>query len=154
MEYSIYLGSSICIFSIAIEYLIYKYLQNHWNKMAGELSVKIVEIENLNYDTSTFLVSYIIPLVGFNYLHISSWIVLFIFIVVIGRIYCNSDEFYKNPTLILCGFQLYKTKVKTQKQNGELKELIIISKVKLSPNDTTAYVKISNTVAYVFNKKD
>lgn len=153
MEYSIYLGLTICVSSVAIEYLIYKYLQKNWERTAQGLSVKIVEIENVNYDTSTFLGSYIIPLVSFNYLHTSSWLVLFIFIIVIGRIYCNSDEFYKNPTLILCGFQLYKTKIETQKQNGELKELVIVSKVKLFPDDIIAYVKISNNVGYVFNKR-
>lgn len=143
-------GVLIIIITLIIEGLVYFYLKKSWERNSPELSVEIVEIENQNYNTLTFIASYFIPLVSFNYLKLNHWIVLLFLLIIIGIIFCKSDGYYNNPTLALFGFRLYKTKTKTQKmENNNKEELTIISHKKLSKGDKIQYVMLPDGVGVV-----
>jgi hypothetical protein len=145
------LGVLIIIITLIIEGIVYFFLKKSWKKNSPELSVEIVEIENQNYNTLTFIASYFVPLVSFNYLKLNHWIVLLFLLIIIGIIFCKSDGYYNNPTLALFGFRLYKTKIKTQKidKNNSEESLIVISHKKLSIGDKTQYVMLPEGVGVV-----
>ena len=144
-------GVLIIIITLIIEGLVYLFLIISWKSNHPELSVEIVEIENQNYNTLTFIASYFIPLVSFNYLKLNHWIVLLFLLIIIGFIFCKSDGYYNNQTLALFGFRLYKTTIKTQKieKNNSEESLIVISHKKLSKGDKTQYVMLPDGVGVV-----
>ncbi len=103
---------------------------NYRIKGSAELSVEIIEIEDLNYEPLTFLTTYIIPLVCLNLESPRYLIVLIFLLIVIGVIYVKTDKFYANPTLAVLGFKLYKVTLKTR--TGKKENIVVITKDKLS----------------------
>lgn len=97
----------ICVIALLIGALSY-YDFNHRITGTPELSFEITEIENIDYEHLTFLTTYIVPLVCFNFDSIRYEIVLVIVLVVIGMIYIRTDLFYANPTLAILRFRIYK----------------------------------------------
>lgn len=144
-------GVLIIMVTLIIEGFVYYFLKKSWKKNSPELSVKIIEIENMNYSLLTFVASYFIPLVSFNYLKFNHWIVLFLVLIIIGILFCNSKGFYNNPTLAMLGFHLYQTKVETQKitKSDKNESLIILSHNKLSQGSRVNYVMLSDGVGVV-----
>lgn len=82
----------ICILSLIIGGLSY-YDFNYQIQGTPELSFKITKIENIDYEHLTFLTTYIVPLVCFNFDSIRYEIVLAILLVVIGAIYVRTVFF-------------------------------------------------------------
>lgn len=112
-----------------------------------DLSFKIEEIENVDYEHLTFLTTYIVPLVCFNFDNYRYIIAFGIILFVIGVIYVRTDLFYANPSLALLKFRIYK--VKAEYRNGEIKEnRILISKDILSKNDRVKYIKLDERISY------
>lgn len=144
-------GIYIVVTSLIIEFVVYKFLKSSWKKNSAELSVKVIQKEDLNYNILNFIASYFIPLVSFDYVKFNHWIVLLLLFVIIGIIFCKSNGFYNNPTLALLGFRLYQTKIKTQKVDKKESEesLIIICQRELSVNDKFQYVMLSDGVGVV-----
>lgn len=144
-------GFLIIIATLMIEGFVYLFLKKSWKKNSPELSVEIIEIENMNYSLLTFVASYFIPLVSFNYLKFNHWMVLFLVLIIIGILFCNSKGFYNNPTLAMFGFHLYQTKVETQKvtKTDKNESLIILSRKELSKGSRVNYVMLSDGVGVV-----
>ncbi|MFK8300113.1 anti-phage protein KwaA [Capnocytophaga canimorsus] len=119
------------------------------NQMKGtpELSFKITELENVDYEHLTFLTTYIIPLVCFQFENLRYIIVFIVLLVVIGSIYIRTDLFYANPTLAILQFRIYK--VKGEFRNGEVRmNRILISKDKLKKDDRVKYFKLDERIYY------
>lgn len=116
-------------------------------KGTPELSFKITELENIDYEHLTFLTTYIIPLVCFQFEN-SRYILTFIIILfVIGLIYIRTDLFYANPTLAILGFRIYK--IKGEFRNGEIRKgKILITKNVLNVDDRIKYFKIDERIYY------
>jgi len=68
-------------------------------KGATQIPFKITKIEGIDYEHLTFLTTYIIPLVCFNFIDLRYQTVLVALLVLIGIIYVRTDLFYANPTL-------------------------------------------------------
>lgn len=116
-------------------------------KGTPELSFQIKEIENIDYEHLTFLTTYIIPLVCFQFENLRYIIVFVILLIVIGSIYIRTDLFYANPTLAILQFKIYK--VSGEFRNGETRNnKIIISKDKLSKDDRVKYFKLDERIYY------
>ncbi len=121
-------------------------------KGAPERSFKITEIENVDYEHLTFLTTYIVPLVTFNFASVRYQIVFVILLIVIGIIYIRTDLFYANPTLAILKFRIYKV-------NGELKgeetqkNKILITRESLSKDDRVKYVKLDERIYYAIKVK-
>ncbi len=84
------------------------YFFKHDINGSHELPFKITKIENINSDHLTFLSTYIIPLVLFNFKDTRQLIVMGLLLIVMGVIYIRTDLFYANPSLSLLGFRIYK----------------------------------------------
>lgn len=121
-------------------------------KGTPELSFKITEIENIDYEHLTFLTTYIIPLVCFQFENLRYIIVFVILLIVIGSIYIRTDLFYANPTLAILQFRIYK--VTGEFRNGEIRQSkILISKDKLTKEDRVKYFKLDERIYYASKVK-
>lgn len=119
----------------------------HQMKGTPELSFKITEVEDIDYEHLTFLTTYIIPLVCFQFENLRYIIVFVILLIVIGSIYIRTDLFYANPTLAILQFRIYK--VTGEFRTGEIRESrILISKDKLTKEDRVKYFKLDERIYY------
>ncbi len=91
--------SILMVFLGFIFYLRFKYIidGNH------SLPEKINKIENVNWEHLTFLTTYIIPFVTFNFNEERNGLIFFLLLLIIGLIYLKTNMFYTNPTLALLG---------------------------------------------------
>ena len=143
------MGMCIILGTFIVEVLAYCYLKKVWKDTSRELSVKIKNIEEVNYDTLTFIASFMVPLVSFQFDKLQHWLVLVLLVVAIGYIFCHSKGYYMNPTLILLKFHLYKVVYVSQGKKEVEKTIILISKQKLSGTETLRFAKITSEVGYV-----
>ncbi|MEX1190821.1 MAG: anti-phage protein KwaA [Brumimicrobium sp.] len=112
-----------------------------------ELSFEITEIENIDYEHLTFLTTYIIPLVCFQFENLRYIITFILILFVIGLIYIRTDLFYANPTLAILGFRIYK--ISGEFRNGEnRKGKILITKNVLCEKDRIKYFKLDDRIYY------
>ena len=70
-------------------------------KGSGDIPFQIIKIESINYENLTFLTTYVIPLVCFNFVSGRYLIVFVLLLILIGVMYVRTDQFYANPTLAL-----------------------------------------------------
>lgn len=116
-------------------------------KGTPELSFKIVELENIDYEHLTFLTTYIIPLVCFQFDNLRYIITFLVILLVIGLIYIRTDLFYANPTLAILGFRIYK--ISGEFRNGEIRNgKILITKNILTVDDRIKYFKLDERIYY------
>ncbi|MDR6300630.1 anti-phage protein KwaA [Mesonia maritima] len=116
-------------------------------KGTPELSFKITELENIDYEHLTFLTTYIIPLVCFQFENFRYIITFIVILFVIGLIYIRTDLFYANPTLAILGFRIYK--ISGEFRNGEKRNgKILITKNTLSVDDRIKYFKLDERIYY------
>jgi hypothetical protein len=111
-------------------------------KGSTKLPKKITKIEDQNYEHLTFLTTYIIPFLRVK-LEGRDLVVTILLLIIIGAIFVKTNLFYKNPTLALLGYKLYK--VDTEKTNN----LIFISKEELSQGDSVHHILLHNNVYFV-----
>ena len=75
---------------------------------ATDIPFEIKKIESISYEHLTFLATYVIPLISFDFGSGRQMIVLTLLLVVMGVIYIKTDLFYANPSLALLGFHIYR----------------------------------------------
>lgn len=121
----------------------------HQTKGTAQLSFEIIEIENIDYEHLTFLTTYIIPLVCFQFDSLRYQIVFVVILLVIGMIYIRTDLFYANPTLAILNFRIYR--VSGEFRGGETRTgKILISKDDLSNSDEVRYIKLDERIYYAY----
>lgn len=112
-----------------------------------ELPLKIIKIEKINYEHLTFLATYIIPLITFDFEKERYVLVLAALLIIMGIIYIKTDLFYANPSLALLGFNIYKLDVSIT--GGVNKTgIILITRRKLKENDMVSYIVLDERVYY------
>lgn len=121
-------------------------------KGATQIPFKIIKIEGIDYEHLTFLTTYIVPLVCFNFVDLRYQIVLVILLIVIGIIYVRTDLFYANPTLALLNYRIYK--IDGEFKEGIRRNIILISRKKLENNQRCDYIKLDNRIYYAKPKID
>ncbi|OUL64016.1 anti-phage protein KwaA [Flavobacterium sp. AJR] len=136
----------ICLFAAIIGLFSFC---DFWYKFRGtsELPFIITEIENIDYEHLTFLTTYIVPLVCFNFESVRYQIVLVILLVIIGVVYIRTDLFYANPTLAILQFRIYKISgdfVREEKRNN----IVLITREKLQKSDKVKYIKLDQRIYY------
>lgn len=135
-----------CVISLFIGYVSYRDFI-HQTKGTPELSFKIKEIEKIDYEHLTFLTTYIIPLVCFQFDDFRYVIAFLIILFVIGTIYIRTDLFYANPTLAILNFRIYK--VTGEFRNGDIRlNKILISKDLFEKEDKVKYYKLDERIYY------
>ncbi len=126
-----------------ISYLDFKFIV----KGSAELSFEIIEIENIDYEHLTFLATYIIPLVCFQFEEPRYQLVFWLILFVIGLIYVRTDLFYANPTLAILQFRLYK--IKGLFRNKTVRESrILITRDILTVSDHVRYIKLDERIYF------
>ncbi|WP_196216435.1 anti-phage protein KwaA [Flavobacterium sp. LC2016-01] len=128
-----------------IFYFRFKYIVSG-NKSLPE---KVTNIENINWEHLTFLVTYVIPLLSFdldfNLDEDRNSLMFFLVLIIIGLIYVKTNMFYTNPTLAILGYHIYK--ISTTKRNN----VIFISKDVISEDDWIEHKLLSDNI-YIANK--
>lgn len=132
----------ICLIIGSISYFDFSYKL----KDAIQIPFRICKIENIDYEHLTFLTTYIVPLVCFNFVDIRYQLVLIILIIVIGVIYIRTDLFYANPTLALLNYRIYR--IDGEFKDGVREDIVLISRTKLELNQRVDYIKLDNRIYY------
>lgn len=112
--------------------------------------VRITKIENVNYDMMSFVSSFFLPLVSFNFQETTrhAWILLILF-VLLGIIYIRSDRYFSNPTLLLLGYYTYAVKsVETDHSTKIHHNVMLITRNRLSKDTAYRFIKIDNNTYY------
>jgi hypothetical protein len=115
-------------------------------KDATQIPFTISKIENIDYEHLTFLTTYIVPLVCFNFVDTRYQLVLIILLVVIGVIYIRTDLFYANPTLALLNYRIYR--IDGEFKDGKRENIVLISRKTLEVNQRVDYIKLDNRIYY------
>ena len=116
-------------------------------KGATDTPFEITAIESINYEHLTFLATYVVPLISFDFGSGRQMIVLFLLLVVMGVIYVKTDLFYANPSLALLGFHIYRADGNFK--IGKRKGIVLISRGRLLGSQKVAYIKLDDRIYYV-----
>lgn len=116
-------------------------------KGSTNLPFRLVKVESINYEHLTFLATYIIPLVTFDFDSVRYLAVLALLLIFMGIIYIKTDLFYANPSLALLGFHIYKAD--GEFKNSETRQnIIIITRCILKNSDRVSYIKLDERIYY------
>ena len=90
-------------------------------KLSGNTSdtLRVLESKSESYEHLTFLATYIIPFVGFNFDSFPRLLAYLSLIVIIGMIFIRTGMYYANPTLALFGYKLYRITLADQNNHYE-----------------------------------
>lgn len=115
----------------------------------SEIPFKIKKIESANYEHLTFLATYVIPLISFDFSKERQIVVLLLLLIVMGIIYIKTDLFYANPSLALLGFHIYKADGEFKSNIGNRGNIILITREKLIAEMRVKYIKLDDRIFYV-----
>ncbi|RZG77133.1 anti-phage protein KwaA [Acinetobacter sp. WCHAc060025] len=118
-------------------------------KGASEIPFKIKKIESANYEHLTFLATYVIPLISFDFSKERQIIVLLLLLIIMGIIYIKTDLFYANPSLALLGFHIYKADGEFKPSIGTRENIILITRAQLIAETRVKYIKLDDRIFYV-----
>lgn len=110
-------------------------------------SLKVLECKSESYEHLTFLSTYIIPFLGFNFESVFRLLAYLMLIVIVGIIFIRTDKYYANPTLAIFGYKLYK--VTLSDCNNHYESITVLTKSDLKSGHNVSYQFISNTVCFV-----
>ncbi|MBD3668547.1 MAG: hypothetical protein HUJ16_11330 [Kangiella sp.] len=137
------------IATLFLIYCIYSYAVFD-NDLKGSTNIpfEVTKVENLNFEHLTFLATYIVPLISFDFESFRQLLVLALLLVVMGVIYVKTDLFYANPSLALIGFHIYRADGNF-KNNESRNSIVLISKSKIKKGQKLKYIKLDEKVYYV-----
>lgn len=118
---------------------------------ATDIPFEITKIEDINYEHLTFLATYVVPLISFDFGSGRQMIVLALLLVVMGFIYIKTDLFYANPSLALLGFHIYRANGSFK--NGKRDGIVLICRGKLAEKQKVSYIKLDERIYYVKGAK-
>lgn len=114
---------------------------------ATDIPFEIKKIESINYEHLTFLATYVVPLISFDFGSGRQMLVLVLLLVVMGVIYIKTDLFYANPSLALLGFYIYRADGGFK--NGNREGIILICRERLLEGGKVSYIKLDDRIYYV-----
>ena len=136
----------ISIFGLC--YCLFAYIRFDFElKGANEIPFEVRKVENINYEHLTFLATYVVPLISFDFGSGRQMIVLALLLVVMGVIYIKTDLFYANPSLALLGFHIYRAS--GHFRNGEREGITLICRERLADNQRVSYIRLDDRIYYV-----
>jgi hypothetical protein len=104
----------------------------------------IKTVENISNNHLSFLATYILPFVTFDFKDERNWIILVFMLVVIGIIYVKTNFFYTNPTLSLFGVYVYYITF-----DSDENKIIAISRMKLNQGQVISRRWIDENIYFV-----
>lgn len=142
----------VCMIFLIVGYYFYKRLRGI-TKYNSQDAVRITSCQSENYESLTFLATYIVPFMGFSFDDMQKNLAYLLLIITIGIIFIKTDKYYANPTLALFGYRLYKVNI-FHPGSGETKNLIAISTDPLKINDLVYYSFFDDYVFIARKKHD
>lgn len=134
---------------IALLYCLFAYARFDFElKGTTDIPFEISKIEDINYEHLTFLATYVVPLISFDFGVGRQMVVLALLLIVMGVIYIKTDLFYANPSLALLGFHIYRANGNF-KNNEQREGIILICRGKLAEGKRVSYIKLDNRIYYV-----
>ncbi|MGZ4053655.1 MAG: anti-phage protein KwaA [Bacteroidia bacterium] len=124
-----YLLITVCIVFMLFGVLFFLKFKYNFEAGSSLLPIKVTEIENINFESVTFLATYIVPLACIDMDKDRSALMLIIILILIGWIYIKTNLFYTNPTLAVWGYHIYK--ISSEKK----KNITIITRKRISIGD-------------------
>ena len=115
-------------------------------KGTQEIPFEITKIESINYEHLTFLATYVVPLISFDFDSLRQMLVLGLLLVVMGAIYIKTDLFYANPSLALLGFHIYR--VNGNFKVGDREDLVVICRGRLNVGEKVGYIKLDERIYF------
>lgn len=129
-------------------YCIYAYKRFEFDlRGATDIPFEIKKIEGINYEHLTFLATYVVPLISFDFGSGRQMVVLALLLIVMGVIYIKTDLFYANPSLALLGFHICRAD--GEFKNGSREGMILISRCRLFVGQKVSYIKLDDRIYYV-----
>lgn len=129
-------------------YAVFAYFRFDFDlKGATDIPFEVTKIESINYEHLTFLATYVIPLISFEFSSTRQLAVFVLLLLVMCVIYIKTDLFYANPSLALLGFQIYRANGAFKV--GDRENIILISKCKIIENQKLSYIKLDDRIYYV-----
>lgn len=137
---------------LALLYCLFAYFRFDFDlNGATDIPFEITKIEDINYEHLTFLATYVVPLISFDFGSGRQMIVLALLLIVMGVIYIKTDLFYANPSLALLGFQIYRANGSFK--TGEREGIILICRGRLAEKQKVSYIKLDDRIYYVSGGK-
>ena len=137
---------------LGLIYCLFAYFRFDFDlKGANEIPFEVKKLENINYEHLTFLATYVVPLISFDFGSGRQMIVLALLLVVMGVIYIKTDLFYANPSLALLGFHIYRAS--GYFKNGEREGITLICRERLVENQKLSYIKLDDRIYYARGTK-
>ncbi|MGO3890036.1 MAG: anti-phage protein KwaA [Paenalcaligenes sp.] len=147
--YSLAVKNILALFSfLMLGYCFFAYKRFNFKlKGATEIPFEIKKINSINYEHLTFLATYVVPLISFDFGNSRQIIVLFLLLFIMGVIYIKTDLFYANPSLALLGFHIYQA-------DGDFKmgcrnDIILICHGRLGVGQKVSYIRLDDRIYYV-----
>lgn len=132
---------------LMLVYCVFAYLAfEHELKGATQIPFTIQEIECVDYEHLTFLATYVVPLISFDFGSGRQLIVLALLLIVMGAIYVKTNLFYANPSLALLGFRIYR--IDGRFKNDQRQGIIVICRGKLAEGDKVLYIKLDDKIYF------
>lgn len=124
----------------------------HQLKGATDLPFEIKKIESVEYEHLTFLATYVVPLISFEFGSGRQLLVLGLLLIAMGVIYVKTDLFYANPSLALLGFRIYR--VDGHFKTGDRQGIVVICRSKLAEGQKATYIKLDDKIYFAKGFKE
>jgi len=120
---------TICIVFMLMGLFFFFKFKFNFEEGSSLLPITVKEFENVNFESVTFLATYIVPLACIDLDKNRNSLLLIVILIFIGWIYIKTDLFYTNPTLAIWGYHIYKI------SSLDKKNIIIITRRKVQTGD-------------------
>ncbi len=135
---------------VLLLYIFFAYKRFSYDlKGSGEIPFEITKVKGVNYEHLTFLATYLVPLISFDFDSYRQLIVLAMLLMVMGVIYIKTDLFYANPSLALLGFHIYEANGNFKSEGNDRESIILICQGKLKIHQKVDYIKLDERIYYV-----
>ncbi len=131
---------TICAVLMLFGFVFYLKFKYNFEKGSSSLPIKVAQLENNNFESVTFIATYIIPLACIDFDKSRSPILLIIMLILIGWIYIKTNLYYTNPTLAIWGYYIYKI------SSSNYKNITIIVNGKIKTGDSLYLKYISDNI--------
>lgn len=134
----------ICLLGITCGIITFLRFKGNFESGTTLLPMKVVKITDINFESVTFLATYIVPLACIDLDKERSCLMLVTILILIGWIYIKTNLFYTNPTLAIWGYHIYKITSENSHENKE--DVIILVRKKVVKGDTLKLKEIDNEI--------
>jgi hypothetical protein len=119
----------ICVIGMFAGLVYFWKFKNNYESGTTMTAMQVTEVTNINFESVTFLATYIVPLACVDLDKERSCLMLVTILVLIGWIYIKTNLFYTNPTLAIWGYHIYKISASNSVENK--KDIIVIARKKI-----------------------